>query len=86
MGKGEIARHEQFLLLPQCFQKACFPGTSKGVNEWEWVKPRRPCFPGVRLTGTPHNILYEPLETIVETMNIGKRGMNPAAIAFSHQY
>ena len=21
MGKGEIARHEQFLLLPQCFKK-----------------------------------------------------------------
>ena len=25
VGKGEIARYEQFLLLPQCFQKACFP-------------------------------------------------------------
>ena len=22
-GKGEIARHEQFLLFPQCFQKTC---------------------------------------------------------------
>ena len=31
VGKGEIARYEQFLLFPQCFQKACFPGTSKGV-------------------------------------------------------
>ena len=30
-GKGEIARYEQFLLFPQCFQKACFPGASKGV-------------------------------------------------------
>ena len=38
MGKGEIARYEQFLLFPQCFQKACFPGASKGVNVWEWVK------------------------------------------------
>ena len=36
--KGEIARHKQFLLFPQCFQKACFPGTSKGVIVWEWVK------------------------------------------------
>ena len=26
VGKGEIARYEQFLLFPQCFQKACFPG------------------------------------------------------------
>ena len=37
MGKGEIARYEQFLLFPQCFQKACFPGESKGVIVWEWV-------------------------------------------------
>ena len=39
MGKGEIARYEQFLLFPQCFQIACFPGASKGVIVWEWVKP-----------------------------------------------
>ena len=38
MGKGEIARYEQFLLFPKCFQKACFPGASKGVIVWEWVK------------------------------------------------
>ena len=31
VGKGEIARYEQFLLFPQCFQKACF-------IVWEWVK------------------------------------------------
>ena len=37
VGKGEIARYEQFLLFPQCFQKACFPGASKGVIVWEWV-------------------------------------------------
>ena len=37
VGKGEIARYEQFLLFPQCFQQACFPGASKGVIEWEWV-------------------------------------------------
>ena len=37
VGKGEIARHEQFLLFPQCFQKACFPGASKGVIVWKWV-------------------------------------------------
>ena len=38
VGKGEIARYEQFLLFPQCFQKARFPGASKGVIVWEWVK------------------------------------------------
>ena len=37
VGKGEIARYKQFLLFPQCFQKACFPGASKGVIVWEWV-------------------------------------------------
>ena len=39
VGKGEIARYEQFLLFPQCFQKACFPGASKGVIVWQWVNP-----------------------------------------------
>ena len=38
VGKEEIARYEQFLLFPQCFQKACFPGASKGATVWEWVK------------------------------------------------
>ena len=38
VGKGEIARYEQFLLFQQCFQKACFPGVSKGVIVWDWVK------------------------------------------------
>ena len=38
VGKGEIARYEEFLLFPQCFQKACFAGASKGVIVWEWVK------------------------------------------------
>ena len=43
MGKGEIALYEQFLLYPQCFQKACFPGASKGVVVWKWVKVLRDC-------------------------------------------
>ena len=38
VGKGEIARYEQFILFPQCFQKACFPGASKGGIVWEWAK------------------------------------------------
>ena len=35
--KGEIAHYEHFLLFPLCFQKACFPGVSKGVIVWEWI-------------------------------------------------
>ena len=38
VGKEEIACYQKFLLFPQCFQKACFPGASKGVILWEWVK------------------------------------------------
>ena len=38
VGKGEIACYEQFLLFPQCFQKASFLEESKGVIVWEWVK------------------------------------------------
>ena len=38
LGKGKIAHYEQFLLFPQCFQKACIPGASKGVIVWEWAK------------------------------------------------
>ena len=37
VGKGEIARYEQFLLFPQCFQKVCLTEASKGVIVWEWV-------------------------------------------------
>ena len=37
LGKGEIAHYEQFLLFPQCFQKACFLGASKGVILWGWI-------------------------------------------------
>ena len=34
MGKGEIARYEQFLLFPLCFQKAC---TKNPGLVWERV-------------------------------------------------
>ena len=41
VGKGEIARHEQFVLFPQSFQNACFLEASKGVIVWEWVQFRK---------------------------------------------
>ena len=43
VGKREIARYEQFLLFPLCFQKACFLRGSKGVIVWEWVKSHSIC-------------------------------------------
>ena len=50
VGKGDIARYEQFLLFSQCFSKACFPGASKGVIVWELVKRRN--------TGYQHLLLF----------------------------
>ena len=38
MGKEEIARYEQFLLSPQCFQKSCAADTYKTGLVWERVK------------------------------------------------
>ena len=35
MGKGEIARNEQFPLFPWCFQKTCTADTSKQGLAWE---------------------------------------------------
>ena len=37
VGKGEIARHEQFLLFPLCFQKTCTADTGKPGLVWERV-------------------------------------------------
>ena len=38
VGKGENAGYQHFLLSQQCFKKASFPDTSKGVIVREWVK------------------------------------------------
>ena len=38
VGKGEIACYEQFLLFPQCFQKACTADTQKQGLVWERIK------------------------------------------------
>ena len=39
MGKGEIARYEQFLLFPQCFRKASAETRKKPGLVWEGVNP-----------------------------------------------
>ena len=36
--KREIANYEQFLLLPQCFQKSSAAEVSESVYMWERVK------------------------------------------------
>ena len=38
VGKGEIARYEQFLLFPQCFQKLSVVDSSKWVSVEQSVK------------------------------------------------
>ena len=41
VGKGEIARCEQFLLFPRCFQKASTTDTLKKRLVWKRVKMAR---------------------------------------------
>ena len=39
VGKGEIARYEQFLLFSHnVFKRLVYQGASKGIIVWEWVK------------------------------------------------
>ena len=38
LGKGEIARYEQFLLFPKCFLKSSATKCSNVVIDWERVK------------------------------------------------
>ena len=46
LGKGEIARHKQFLLFPLCFQKMCTVEIKKSGLVWERVNslPHNPEF------------------------------------------
>ena len=39
VGKAEIARYEQFLLFPECFEKACFTGFQKVPLCWNGLNP-----------------------------------------------
>ena len=74
VGKGEIARYEQFLHCPQCFQKACFPGVSKGVIVWDWVNPfpNKPWF--LRVYGT----------TLLKTLWEKEKMLVTSIFSFSH--
>ena len=45
VGKGEIARYEQFLLFSVFFKKAFFPGASKSVIVWKWFNAVPPPLP-----------------------------------------
>ena len=74
MGKGAISPFPIVFsnLFPQCFQKACFPGASKSVIVWEWVKP---------LT-TQSLLLMTPTKRPLEN-NVGKREI--LVTAFSPQ-
>ena len=47
VGKEEIARYQQFLLFPQCFQKTCPANMQKPGLAWErvnsWLYSFLPC-------------------------------------------
>ena len=110
VGKGEIARNEQFLLFPHCFllnqisvspfvhtfdiislfavdleePKIGISGKRLTTVFQQYFQCAYPCFPGVILTCTPHNILPSHWllfhVIIVETMDSGERIMNPVAM------
>ena len=42
VGKGEIARNEQFFLFPKCFQKHCIAVTYKHGFVWKRVNNKQP--------------------------------------------
>ena len=66
VGKGEIARHEQFLLFAQCFLKDCFPGASKGVIVWEWVKERSSSSPLICPSTPVHAVNFMNLKFLYQ--------------------
>ena len=67
VGKGEIARYEQFLLFPQCFQKACCPGVSKGVIVWEWFKHPNNAILNLLLEKSTHIFLLDNVDSRSKT-------------------
>ena len=71
VGKGEIAHYEQFLLFLQCFQKACFPGASKGVTVWESVKLCSPCSIRWKHFMRVPSVRPEEQESVIFGLNIG---------------
>ena len=50
VGKRRNCLYRQFLLFPQCFQRASLRDPSKGVIVWEWVKQEWYC---------SNNLLFE---------------------------
>ena len=59
VGKGENAGYQHSLLFA-CFEKASFPGMSKGVILWEWVNASaKSILP--RAARTVHEVNYCPL-------------------------
>ena len=44
VGKGEIARYEQFLLFPQCFKKTCTAKTRACLGKGQPFCPNKPWF------------------------------------------
>ena len=57
VGKGKIAGNQHFLLFLQFFLNAVF----NRISVISCSQGTYPCFPGVLLTSTPHNILSKPL-------------------------
>ena len=79
VGKGEIARYEQFLLFSLCFQKTYTADTSKPGLVWERVKVIYKLDYKKNLNPFPNKLLFlhvfstSPLQNSVEKGEIGKK-------------
>ena len=75
LGKGEIARYEQFLLFPQCFQKMSIVDVSDWIS-MEWRVNQKTnfgivCIDSIYLQATTEllplgRVLFDRVEYIVE--------------------
>ena len=67
VGKGETARYEQFLLFPQCFQKARFPGGCQMVSCGNGLKLGL-CVKRLNILTEPHlpSIFVHLLKALIE--------------------
>ena len=67
--KGEIARYEQLLLFPQCFQKTCDADMQKPGLVWERVKWKTLLFPESSTVFLSANSFINPFEHLSQGVN-----------------
>ena len=77
VAKGENAGYQHFLLFPQCFQKPCFQGASKGVIVWEWVKELKTLWEKEKLLifSFSHHVFQRLLLQTLKNQGLFRKGL-----------